>query len=85
MVAQWDWKGNSAHLDIQTPQIKGLKTRDHLFLRDTKTHSQNSCTVTWNKSLQVAGFNAKYEQEGAQNISDPHIPYSIKSPFSSHQ
>lgn len=36
MVAQWEWKGNSAHLDIQTLQIKGLKTRDHLFLMDTK-------------------------------------------------
>lgn len=36
MVAQWEWKGNGAHLDIQTPQIKGLKTRGHLFLMDTK-------------------------------------------------
>lgn len=36
MVAQWEWKGNGAHLDIQTPQIKGLKTRSHLFLMDTK-------------------------------------------------
>lgn len=36
MAAQWEWKGNGAHLDIQTPLIKGLKTRDYLFLMDAK-------------------------------------------------
>lgn len=59
MVAQWEWKGNSTHLDIQIPQIKELKTRDHLFLMDTKPTFTKQLSSDLKQKLQAASFNIK--------------------------